>query len=435
MLVPTSAVAAWFLRGDGDPGVAPHPSAEADSAQLDDGHRPEVTADQLTDFDPLEWDYDLYTGPRVPITELTSRTGDVALDGDVRQVEAMLIIDGKVTIQNPDAVAPIPAVIRNVHFEGGNTVDGACAIQTGHSPAVEGASPDDILAEYVSMRGHPGEAARLDGVGSSGPITLRFADVDVTNDGVTNRINRYGLTRVEYSRFRVPSEQMDHGYHPDGLQWVAGSMASETHVSEYLGSKSHRNWLRGNEFASAATAHVLIQSEGLSTGHAPGRSDLPAHDILIEHNVFRGVPGHVRHLYVIPGRSGTVSSTSDAHGVPISDHGGDRRPWYVTIRGNRFEGRDVLTADRVARARLCHTMTADTGEDYAVFVRTEEERDDLVAAQLEDPALIAERVASGIPWYSADARTFVVWSEDNTWVEDGEVATPPMWGGSYYQGP
>lgn len=46
---------------------------------------------------------------------------------------------------------------------------------------------------------------------------------------------------------------------------------------------------------------------------------------------------------------------------------------------------------------------------WAVFVRTEAARDAALAAQLEDPAVLAQREAAGMSDGRADARTGIVW--------------------------
>ncbi len=88
------------------------------------------------------------------------------------------------------------------------------------------------------------------------------------------------------------------------------------------------------------------------------------------------------------------------------------RPRYITITDNWFEDKDK------------HPLFSGAKPvDRAMFVRTEEERDEGVRRQEEDPSVLDFRRDLGYAETAVDARTWIVWN-NNRWVADKSEVDP-----------
>lgn len=381
---------------------------------------PEVTSAMMASFNPKTWDWDKNTGPRIPLYKLQLSKGDLFLNSSVRSLDGYYIFNGFLKSNNTLNVST-PGIAKNIFVDGGGI-------------GIPANFKEFIEVYYFKNKVNAANTSPQDGVQNRGPIKMWFSDLTSVNDGLTNRTNCDGITDVQYSRIWGQGYNSHPTLHEDGLQWVAGGSPGDVGHSN-IGSKTNRSIFRRNKFGGYINANVLIQSMGKSTGIAAGETSYPPSDILIEENYFSKwtISGNFnRHIYVIPGdrtakKDANGANVLDSYGVPLAAYGGDRRPWYITIRGNIFEGKGQVPTNA-----LLHSMTADTGTDYAVVVQTEAIRDELVQRQINNPAMISRRVAAGMPWYSADARSFIVWDSTNVWSEDGTHASCGKWGGNYY---
>jgi hypothetical protein len=162
-------------------------------------------------------------------------------------------------------------------------------------------------------------------------VTVRHSYINTGNDGITPTGGSLGQpSLIEYNKIVRDGTQIEDRHH-DGIQFWQGGNAV-----------IRRNWISGWH-----TSAILIKSD---RELRPG--DGPVSNVLIEDNYLANPTSHWT-LYVVDG----------GHG----------RPRYITIRNNAFGPGGPISA-------------GEDPQSQAVFVRTERERDDTVAAGNDEAA-------------------------------------------------
>jgi hypothetical protein len=183
-------------------------------------------------------------------------------------------------------------------------------------------------------------------------LIMRYDTITSTNDGISPTGGAGGpQSLIEYNKITRDGSRIG-TEHQDGIQlWQGGNAVIR------------RNWIDGWN-----TSAIMLKSD--LEWHV---GDGPISNVLIEENYLNNPTGQVT-LYVRAGHFG--------------------RPEYVTIRNNAF-------------GTGATPISSGSGpSDEAVFVRTERERSDAVAAG------------------DRSAATWIVWS-GNYWADTGKEIVPP----------
>ena len=206
-------------------------------------------------------------------------------------------------------------------------------------------------------------------------ITARFCLFSSFNDGVYPIGGLSQPSLYEYNWFKGPGYTIASN-HMDGIQiWHEGNTV-----------------VRNNRISGFTNSCIFIKSD-----QKPRFGDEPIKNILIDGNYFQAEGLYYYYLFIIPGNINAVNNYQT-------------RPQYVTVTNNWFETKKKLP--------ICSNTT-----EAAVFVRTEEERDEGVARQEKFPEVLALRQQLGYGKSAVDARTWIVW-DNNRYVEDGSEVRP-----------
>jgi len=196
-------------------------------------------------------------------------------------------------------------------------------------------------------------------------------------DGLTPNGGDTQGSYIAYNWIQGPGRKIGDN-HGDGIQfWREGNAVI------------YRNRIGGYN-----TSCIMIKSD-LPSRYGSG----PIKNITIKENYFENKGLEYYYIYVCENAPGTTVDYLT-------------RPQYITITDNWFEDS--------SKHPIYSGLTVD---DRAVFVRTEEERDEGVLRQERDPSVLEYRASLGYARSAVDARTWIVW-DNNRWVKDGSEAVP-----------
>lgn len=220
-------------------------------------------------------------------------------------------------------------------------------------------------------------------------LTIRNNYITSNTDGIVPRKGFTLPSVIEYNRIDGPGRVP--GNHMDGIQFV----------SEGNGI------IRRNKIGGYTNACIIIKSDV-----QPQTTEDPITNVLIEENYF------------------TLTSSSGAAGIhdyylmvlrnTDEQNTWNMRPRYITIRNNWFESNSkyaILT--HPSRGGFIIANLAQR----AMFVRTEEERNQGVINQTVYPAVLQRRIATGYHESAVDARSWIVWN-GNRYADSGLEVEP-----------
>ena len=228
-----------------------------------------------------------------------------------------------------------------------------------------------VILEKVTFNGEKIPDTATMGMG----FTARFCLIQSFNDGAhpTGGLSQPSL--FEYNWFKGPGYTIA-ANHMDGIQiWHEGNTV-----------------VRNNKFSGYTNSCMLIKSD-----EKPRFGDEPICNVLVDGNYFMAEGLNYYYLFISPNNINAVNYYQT-------------RPQYVTVTNNWFESKKKFP--------VCSNTT-----EAAMFVRTEEERDEGVTRQELFPEVLALRQQLGYGKSAVDARTWIVW-DNNRYVEDGSEVRP-----------
>lgn len=281
------------------------------------------------------------------------------------------LLENTVTVRSQEASPDNYIIFDNVRaYVRNSRLESACRIYSG------GKDTGIAIVENCTFVGDKIEEACIVGMAT----IARYNIISSQNDGISLDGGLTESSLIEYNWFLGPGKQIKNN-HMDGIQIHREGNAV----------------IRYNRFNGYTNSCILLHS-----AVKPRFGDDPISNVLIDHNLFEVNGLAWYYLYV-------CEYERDVQEESL------KRPRMITITNNIFE------EDK--NNRVMPIYTGLTKADTAMFVKTEEEREEGISNQKEHPEVLDFRKGLGYADSAVDARSWIVWN-GNTWKNSGEVVEP-----------